>query len=135
MCHAEAAPYQKWPNSSQAKAAAPTGSPILQQLLLGGFLLGRERERDLCAERGKLAREAEEEIEEEEKEEEESLKLWRNLRKAKKISQFAFIRFLPAAHFTFAVADCVTRDSLQPENRRESMVNLQLVSLNPNRAN
>lgn len=120
---------------AKLKQLPPTGSPILQQLLLGGFLLGRERERDFCAERGKLAREEEEEIEEEEKEEEESLKLWRNLRKAKKISQFAFIRFLPAAHFTFAVADCVTRDSLQPENRRESMVNLQLVSLNPNRAN
>lgn len=120
---------------AKLKQLPPTGSPILQQLLLGGFLLGRERERDLCAERGKLAREEEEEIEEMEKEEEESLKLWRNLRKAKKISQFAFIRFLPAAHFTFAVADCVTRDSLQPENRRESMVNLQLVSLNPNRAN
>lgn len=120
---------------AKLKQLPPTGSPFLQQLLFGGFLLGRERERDLCAERGKLAREEEEEIEEEEKEEEESLKLWRNLRKAKKISQFAFIRFLPAAHFTFAVADCVTRDSLQPENRRESMVNLQLVSLNPNRAN
>lgn len=41
---------------AKLKQLPPTGSPFLQQLLLGGFLLGRERERDLCAERGKLAR-------------------------------------------------------------------------------
>lgn len=66
MCHAEAAPYQKWPNSSQAKAAAPPlASPFSSNCYLADFLRWGEKEREIYAlASGELAEEKEEEEEE-----------------------------------------------------------------------
>lgn len=115
---------------AKLKQLPPTGYPLSVATATWRFFCWGEKDREIYAlASGELA--------EEKEEGKEKVKRRQNYRgicacgKSQEISQFAFIRFFPEALFTFAVADCVTRDSLRPENRRESIDNLPLALLNP----